>query len=185
MKSSILKTALLATGLSLGSQIALADQDRSEVLERIKPVGSVSLVGQPASAPAAAPAPAPAETAAAPAEAAPAETTAAAPAEAAPAETAAASAEAAPAETAAAPAADVGAEVYQKSCSVCHAIGVANAPILGNKEKWAPHIAKGKDTLYNSAINVTPLGMPPRGTCATCSDDDLRATVDYMVSQSE
>lgn len=160
MKSSILNTSLVALGLALGSQVAFAEADRSEVLERIKPVGSVSLVGQPV--PAAAPAPAPA--AAAPTEAAPAT---------------------APAEAAAPAAANAGAEIYEKTCSVCHANGVANAPILGNKEKWAPHIAKGKDTLYNSAINGTPLGMPPRGTCATCSDDDLKAVVDYMVSKSE
>jgi cytochrome c5 len=27
--------------------------------------------------------------------------------------------------------------------------------------------------------------MPPRGNCFTCSDEDLKAAVDYMVSKSE
>lgn len=163
MQSSILKTSLLTTLLAMSWHAVAADTDRSEVLERIKPVGSVSLVGQPI--------PAPAATAPV-AKAAPAAETAPAPA---------ATAEAAPAATG-----GVDAEgIYQKTCSVCHAAGVANAPILGNKEKWAPHIAKGKDVLYNSAINGTALGMPPRGTCMACSDDDLKAVVDYMVSKSE
>lgn len=178
MQSPILKTSVLAIALSLGWQSAFAEEDRSAVLERIKPVGSVSLTGQPlpsADAPKAEAAPVAAPAAAAPAE------SAAAPAASASAPTATASAE-----PAAAPAGGVDAAgIYQKTCSVCHANGVANAPILGNKEKWAPHIAKGKDVLYNSALNGTPLGMPPRGTCAACSDDDLKAVVDYMVSQSE
>lgn len=165
MKSPILKTSLLTTLLAASWLATAADTDRSEVLERIKPVGAVSLVGQPVPAPAAA-APA-AKTAPAPA------------AEAAPAVVA--TAEAAPAATGSVDAAGI----YQKTCSVCHAAGVANAPILGNKEKWAPHIAKGKEVLYTSSINGTALGMPPRGTCAACSDDDLKAVVDYMVSQSE
>jgi cytochrome c5 len=27
--------------------------------------------------------------------------------------------------------------------------------------------------------------MPPRGTCTTCSDDDIKKTVEYMVSHSQ
>jgi cytochrome c5 len=27
--------------------------------------------------------------------------------------------------------------------------------------------------------------MPPRGTCGNCSDDDLKAAVEYMVENSK
>ena len=76
--------------------------------------------------------------------------------------------------------------VYNTFCQVCHAKGVNNAPTFGDAKAWAPHIAKGKDTLYQSAINGFNNGaMPPRGTCADCSDDDLHAAVDYMVSAAK
>jgi cytochrome c5 len=99
----------------------------------------------------------------------------------------AATAESAPAEpavTAAAPAATsdpaVGKALYEKSCTVCHAAGVAGAPKSGSKEDWAPRIAKGMDALYKSSIEG--LGaMPPRGA-STASDDEIKAAVDYMVN---
>ncbi len=40
------------------------------------------------------------------------------------------------------------------------------------------------DTLYASAISGF-LGMPPKGLCMDCSDDELKATVDYMVEHSK
>ena len=41
-----------------------------------------------------------------------------------------------------------GQKIYQKSCQVCHAAGVAGAPKLGDKDAWAPRIAKGNDALF-------------------------------------
>jgi cytochrome c5 len=77
-----------------------------------------------------------------------------------------------------------GQQVYMKACVACHATGVAGAPKLGDKEAWAPRIATGMDALMNSAINGKNV-MPPRGTCASCSDEELKAAVEYMVSQSQ
>ena len=134
--------------------------------------------GAPAAAePAAAAAPAPAPAAASePAAAAPAAAEASA---AAPAATVAA---AAPAAAAAATTSDpaVGKALYEKSCTVCHAAGVAGAPKSGNKEEWAPRIAKGMDALYKSSINGLN-AMPPRGA-STATDDEIKAAVDYMVN---
>jgi len=62
----------------------------------------------------------------------------------------------------------------------CHATGVSEAPILGNAEQWAVRVAKGADALYTSAINGLGV-MPARGTCVDCSDDEMRAAVDYML----
>ena len=75
-----------------------------------------------------------------------------------------------------------GQKVYQAACQACHAAGVAGAPKLGDKEAWAPRIAKGEDALFAS-VNNGLNAMPPKGACMSCSEDDLRAAVEYMVEQ--
>lgn len=156
------------------SGTASADSD-TDILERIRPIGKVN-VAQPAAAAVSAPAAAVAPPAATPAPAA-----APAPAE-------AAAPEAVPAETvAAAPAAGgaSGKEIYEGACFVCHMAGISGSPKLGDTVAWEPRIAKGMDALVQSAINGIPgTAMPPRGTCAACSDSDLKAAVEYMVSQA-
>lgn len=103
--------------------------------------------------------------------------------EAAPAEAETAMAEAAPE---AAPAAMSGEQVYQKTCMSCHGTGAANAPKVGDKAAWEPRIAKGMDALYASSMNgVAGTAMMPKGTCGACSEDELKAAVDYMVSKSK
>lgn len=77
-----------------------------------------------------------------------------------------------------------GEEVYNSSCALCHGAGVAGAPIVGDKAAWAGRIAKGVDALVNSAINGIN-AMPPRGTCMSCSDQELQASVQYMVDSSK
>jgi len=72
--------------------------------------------------------------------------------------------------------------IYKASCQACHAAGVAGAPKLGDKAAWAPRIAKGNDAMYTSVIKGLN-AMPPKGACMSCSDDELRAAVDYMVEQ--
>lgn len=85
---------------------------------------------------------------------------------------------------AAAPAAADGKKIYDSACMACHATGAAGAPKLGDKAAWAPRIAQGLDTLAKHAVNGIR-AMPPRGTCAACSDDDLKAAVEYMVGESK
>ena len=77
-----------------------------------------------------------------------------------------------------------GEEVYKTKCSVCHATGVAGAPKLGDIAAWAPRIAKGKEALYTSATKGFN-GMPAKGMCVDCSDEELQAGVDYMVGKAE
>jgi cytochrome c5 len=38
------------------------------------------------------------------------------------------------------------------------------------------------DVLYASGINGLAPGMPAMGMCFDCSDDDIRAVVDYMTA---
>jgi len=75
-----------------------------------------------------------------------------------------------------------GQKIYKATCQTCHAAGVANAPKLGDKEAWAPRIAKGNDALFLSVKNGLNV-MPPKGTCMSCSEDELRAAIEYMVKQ--
>jgi cytochrome c5 len=94
----------------------------------------------------------------------------------------------APAATAA-PAAAAGAgktgeEVYNSACFVCHGSGVAGAPKLGDAAAWQPRIAQGIPALLTSAINGKG-AMPPRGTCAACSDAELRGAIEFMVGKAQ
>jgi cytochrome c5 len=72
-----------------------------------------------------------------------------------------------------------GKAVYEKSCKACHG---AMKPKLGDKAAWAPLIQQGAAALAASAIKGKGM-MPPRGTAA--SDDDVKAAVDYMISQAK
>jgi cytochrome c5 len=52
---------------------------------------------------------------------------------------------------------------------------------LGDEAAWEPRLALGVDGLLQSAINGKN-AMPPRGTCMDCSDDDLKAAIEYMLA---
>ena len=77
-----------------------------------------------------------------------------------------------------------GKDVYTGFCTTCHGAGVMGAPKMGTAADWAPRIAKGLDTLHTHAINGFN-AMPPKGMCAACSDDEIKAAVDYMVDGSK
>lgn len=76
-----------------------------------------------------------------------------------------------------------GDQVYNASCMACHGTGVAGAPKVGDKAAWAERAAKGVDGLLTNAINGIN-AMPPKGTCAACSDDELKAAIEYMLKES-
>lgn len=75
-------------------------------------------------------------------------------------------------------------EIYNASCMACHGTGVMGAPKMGDSAAWAPRIVQGTDTLYEHAIGGIR-SMPPKGGCASCSDDDIKAVVDYFVSNAK
>ncbi len=77
-------------------------------------------------------------------------------------------------------AADAGAALYEKQCKVCHEKGLLAAPVFGNKEAWAPRIAKGIDTLHiHSAKGFNKM---PAQASAEVSEAQVHAAVDYMVA---
>jgi len=138
---------------------------------------------EPAPTQTASAAPAPAAAAPASAVAAPAATAAVA---AAPASAPSAPAATAPAATATASAggAGEGKAVYDETCHVCHATGLAGSPKFGDKAAWAPRIATGMDKLYNAALHGLN-AMPPKGGNASLTDAQVKAAVDYMVSAAK
>ena len=95
---------------------------------------------------------------------------------------------AAPAAATAAAPADKGKATYDAGCFACHAVGAGGAPKFGDAAAWADRIAQGKDTLYTHAINgfQGKAGMmPPKGGRPDLADDDVKAAVDYMISNSK
>ena len=81
-------------------------------------------------------------------------------------------------------AAKSGEDVYNGSCMACHATGAAGAPKVGDAADWGARVGNGIDTVYSNAINGLN-GMPPKGLCMSCSDDEIKAAVDYMVDNSK
>ena len=77
-----------------------------------------------------------------------------------------------------------GEEVYNQFCFACHATGVGGAPKVGIAADWEPRISKGMDALWSTMQNGLN-AMPAKGTCMNCSDDELRASMNYLVDQSQ
>ena len=91
-------------------------------------------------------------------------------------------ADGAPVKTEAATAAATGpAKTFQDNCKMCHQTGLAGAPKYGNKADWAPRVAEGIDVMVEKAFNGFK-GMPPKGNCLACSKDDIKKTIEYMLS---
>ena len=74
---------------------------------------------------------------------------------------------------------------YMASCFACHSTGAAGAPKVGpgNKEVWDSRLEKGLDATVANSINGIG-SMPAKGLCFTCTDADLRAIVEYMITAS-
>lgn len=77
-----------------------------------------------------------------------------------------------------------GSVIYNNLCSACHGAGVAGAPKL-EKAAWAARVAQGTDTLVSHALNGFQGAagvMPPRGGNPALSDEQVRATVTWMIA---
>ncbi|UTW48218.1 cytochrome c5 family protein [Bacterioplanoides sp. SCSIO 12839] len=72
-----------------------------------------------------------------------------------------------------------GEEVYNTACAACHGAGILGAPKNGDKAAWDDRLSKGMDQTLANAINGIN-AMPPKGNCATCSDDEILGAINYM-----
>jgi cytochrome c5 len=79
-----------------------------------------------------------------------------------------------------------GSVIFGNLCTGCHTSGAGNAPTL-DKAHWAARDARGKDQLYKRSIGSYegPDGgvMPPKGGNPALSDEQVKATVDWMLGQ--
>lgn len=77
-----------------------------------------------------------------------------------------------------------GQQIYDQFCFACHNTGVGEAPLFGSLEQWQPRIDQGMQQML--AVSLTGRGlMPPKGTCVTCSDDEMQAAIQYMVDSAQ
>lgn len=79
-----------------------------------------------------------------------------------------------------------GKKIYESRCAVCHAPGTKypDAPITGDKATWDKLIKQGMDQLIFHTIKGYG-GMPPKGACVHCTDEEVIVAVKYMVNQSK
>ncbi|MGU9956402.1 MAG: c-type cytochrome [Arenicellales bacterium WSBS_2016_MAG_OTU3] len=81
-----------------------------------------------------------------------------------------------------------GKKTYETSCIACHGTGVTGAPKLGDAEQWVSRIEQGMDVLTEHAIKgyQGKKGyMPAKGGNPTIPDENIKAAIEYMVSQSQ
>jgi cytochrome c5 len=71
--------------------------------------------------------------------------------------------------------------VIAKHCNACHGTGLLGAPKVGDAAAWGERAKKegGVDGLLAKAISGIN-AMPPKGTCADCSDADLKGAIEKM-----
>lgn len=72
-----------------------------------------------------------------------------------------------------------GEEVFNSACTACHTAGILGAPKKGDKAAWDDRLAKGMDATLANALNGLN-AMPPKGNCATCSDDEILNAIKFM-----
>lgn len=76
--------------------------------------------------------------------------------------------------------------IYDQLCGACHKSGVSGAPKMDDKADWAPRVAQGVDTLIKHATEgfTGKKGvMPARGGNPSLNDEQVKATVHWMLDQ--
>ena len=77
-----------------------------------------------------------------------------------------------------------GAQTYLRYCYSCHAAGIAGAPKVGFRDQWASRAEPGLEHLLKRTIMGVQPGMPPRGGCRECTDEELAAAIEHMLALS-
>lgn len=74
-----------------------------------------------------------------------------------------------------------GEKIYQQYCSVCHQSGVAGAPKFRDQATWDLRLSQKNIAELTSSVIKGLNAMPAKGTCMSCTEDDIRKAVEYMV----
>ncbi len=73
---------------------------------------------------------------------------------------------------------------YDQYCAMCHNTGMAGAPRREDADHWTARVEEiGLSAIINNAINGIN-AMPPRGMCATCTDEQIGEVVEYLSGAS-
>ncbi len=73
-----------------------------------------------------------------------------------------------------------GEATYLRFCASCHAQGRGGAPRVGDPI-WDDIAKQGRDALLDTVKAGVPPGMPAKGMCRRCSDQELRDAIDYLL----
>ncbi|MEQ9450767.1 MAG: c-type cytochrome [Pseudomonadales bacterium] len=71
------------------------------------------------------------------------------------------------------------AQMWSRSCALCHVDGTAFAPRMGVDEEWAQRLAQGQDVLLQHTLEGFN-DMPPLGYCMACEREDFIALIEFM-----
>ena len=72
---------------------------------------------------------------------------------------------------------------WTRSCALCHIRGEGGAPLVGDREAWAPRLAQGEDLLLEHTVEGLN-NMPPLGYCMDCEADDYLQLIRFMGGES-
>jgi cytochrome c5 len=73
--------------------------------------------------------------------------------------------------------------VYKKNCGGCHTSGAGGAYKFGDHRAWGERLQQGRDVLYQHSIKGFKM-MPAKGNCLSCTDEDVKRAVDYILKYS-
>lgn len=143
LKSRVIKLGLVVLGISVAGAVLAQSALEQQVAERLQPVGTVCLAGEPCASGA----------------------------------SSGGSAQAATAEFSAE-------GTYNQYCAMCHNTGMAGAPRREDADHWTARVGEvGLSGIINNAINGIN-AMPPRGMCATCTDEQIGEVVQFLSGAS-
>ncbi|MCX7117912.1 MAG: c-type cytochrome [Legionellales bacterium] len=102
-----------------------------------------------------------------------------------------------------------GEEVFKSTCIACHTAGMSKAPSAHQWDNWTPFIGivLSKNNQPNATLDVKKIDdyatqllpyakegkslmpekgvMPPKGTCVSCSDAELKAAIVFMLTPNK
>lgn len=71
------------------------------------------------------------------------------------------------------------AALYERSCRTCHSQQASLAPLAGFVPQWTPRLSQGMPVLLGHVRDGFK-GMPARGYCNDCTDQDYEALIRFM-----